>query len=141
MTITKSHSGNFSRGGSHTYALTTTNSGNAGSSGSVTVTDVLPAGLAPTLASGTGWACGIVTQTVTCTRSDALAAGGSYPAIAVTVAVSQSAANSVTNTVTVAGGNEQATRQQQRLGSHNDRRHLRSADRDLAILELWLGRG
>ncbi len=73
------------------------------------MTDVLPAGLTPTLAAGTGWTCGIVTQTVTCTRSDALAAGTSYPAVTITVTVGQSAASAVTNTAVVAGGNEQVT--------------------------------
>jgi uncharacterized repeat protein (TIGR01451 family) len=43
---------------------------------------------------------------VTCTRSDALAATASYPAITITVLVSQSAAASLTNSATVGGGGE-----------------------------------
>ena len=43
---------------------------------------------------------------MTCTRSDALGAGASYPVIAVTPAVSQAAASPLTNTASVAGGNE-----------------------------------
>ncbi len=109
ITIAKSHGTTFARGGSYPYTLTIANSGDAASSGPITVTDVIPAGLTPTLAAGTGWTCGIVTQTVTCSRSDALAAGAGYPAVTVTVAVSQSAASSVTNTAAVAGGNEQVT--------------------------------
>ena len=109
LTITKGHSASFARGGSYAYTLSIANSGDATSAGAVTVTDVVPAGLTPTLATGTGWTCGIVTQTVTCSRSDALAAGAGYPAVTVTVAVSQSAAGSVTNTATVTGGSEQAT--------------------------------
>ena len=73
------------------------------------MTDVLPTGLTPTVAGGTGWTCGIVAQTVTCTRSDGLAGGVSYPTVAVTVTVPQSAASSITNTATVVGGNEQVT--------------------------------
>src|SRR5207248_496950 len=110
LTITKSHTGTFLRGGTGTYTLTVSNiSPAASTSGLVTVTDTLPAGLTPTAASGTGWTCGISAQTVTCTRSDALAANASYPAITVTVSVAQNAANQVTNTASVAGGAEQNT--------------------------------
>ncbi len=106
FTIAKSHTGSFSRGGTHTYSITATNSGNRASSGLVTVADTLPAGLTPTLASGTGWTCGIVSQTVTCTRSDALAAGSAYPAVTITVTVSQAATSPLTNTVTVTNAGE-----------------------------------
>src|SRR5260370_41464275 len=68
--------------------------------------DAFPAGLAPSTASGTGWSCGIAAQTVTCTRSDALAAAASYPAITIGASGSQSATSPLTNTATVAGGNE-----------------------------------
>ena len=44
--------------------------------------------------------------TLTCTRSDALAAGSSYPAITLTVDVSLTAPGSVTNSATVSGGGE-----------------------------------
>jgi uncharacterized repeat protein (TIGR01451 family) len=43
---------------------------------------------------------------VSCARSDALAAGASYPGIAVTVTVAQSAATPLTNVATVSGGGE-----------------------------------
>src|SRR2546430_3612109 len=106
LTILKSHVDPFVRGTSGGYNLTVSNVGPVSSSGLVTVSDVLPAGLTPSSASGTGWTCGIVAPVVTCTRSDALAAAGSYPAITITVAVQQSAAGSVTNNATVAGGGE-----------------------------------
>src|SRR5262249_21207695 len=60
-----------------------------------------------TAISGTGWSCTL--GTLTCTRSDALAAGSSYPAITVTVNVSATAASSVTNTATISGGGESNT--------------------------------
>jgi hypothetical protein len=70
----------------------------------VTVSDTLPAGLTATAISGTGWSC---TQPAgPCTRSDALNAGASYPAITLTVNVAANAPSSVTNTATVAGGGE-----------------------------------
>ncbi|HEY3025197.1 MAG TPA: hypothetical protein VGJ55_03500 [Pyrinomonadaceae bacterium] len=108
LTIAKSHSGNFTQGQvGATYSITATNSGFAATSGVVTVTDTLPAGLTATAISGTGWTC--VLGTLTCTRSDALAAGSSYPAITVTVNVANNAAASVTNTVSISGGGQTNT--------------------------------
>src|SRR6202521_5453645 len=110
LTIAKSHVDPFTRGTTATYTVTATNSGNVPTSGTVTVTDTLPAGLTPTGAGGPGWTCPApVGQTVTCTRADVLAGGASYPAITVTVTVLQGAANSVTNTANVSGGSETNT--------------------------------
>ncbi|HKR02976.1 MAG TPA: isopeptide-forming domain-containing fimbrial protein [Pyrinomonadaceae bacterium] len=107
LTITKSHSGNFTRGSTGTYTITVTNSGAAATNGSlVTVTDTLPAGLTPTPWSSNGWSCSISTQTVTCTRSTVLNAGASYPTISIPVNVEQSAASSLTNTASVSGGGQ-----------------------------------
>ncbi|MFO1305654.1 MAG: IPTL-CTERM sorting domain-containing protein [Burkholderiales bacterium] len=108
MTIAKSHVGNFAQGQvGAAYTLTATNSGGQPTSGTVTVVDTLPAGLTATAMSGAGWTCTL--GTLTCTRSDALAAGASYPAITLTVNVSGSAPASVTNTATVSGGGETNT--------------------------------
>ena len=107
MTITKSHSGNFTQGQvGATYTITATNSGAAATNGStVTVTDTLPAGLTATAISGTApWVC--VLGTLTCTRSDVLAAGASYSPITVTVTVANNAPASVTNSVSVSGGGQ-----------------------------------
>lgn len=105
MTIAKSHTGNFTQGQiGATYAITATNSGSTATSGTVTVTDTLPAGLTATAMSGTGWSC--VLGTLTCTRSDALAAGASYAVITLTVTVANNAASSVTNVVNVSGGGQ-----------------------------------
>src|ERR1044072_6680910 len=108
LTIAKSHTGNFTQGQvGATYSITTTNSGSSATSGTVTVTDTLPAGLTATAISGTGWSC--VLGTLTCTRNDALAAGSSYPVITLTVNVAMNAASSVTNSVAVSGGGETNT--------------------------------
>ena len=108
LTIAKSHSGNFTQGQTGaTYSITVTNSGSASTSGTVTVTDALPAGLAATGISGTGWSCAL--GTLICTRNDALAAGASYSAITLTVNVSPTAPASVTNTVSVSGGGQTNT--------------------------------
>ncbi len=106
LTIAKTHAGNFSRGSSGTYTLTVSNAGPGISAGQITVTDVVPAGLTPTAATGTGWTCGIVGQTVTCTTTAAIAAAAAAPAITLTVNVLAGAPNSVTNTATVGGGGE-----------------------------------
>ena len=108
LTISKSHSGNFVQGGTGSYTITASNAGTAATSGTVTVADTLPTGLSPTAASGSGWSCGIATQTVTCTRSNALAPGASYPAVTLNVSVAGTA-TSATNVATVSGGSETNT--------------------------------
>ena len=106
LTITSSHTGNFTQSQTGaTYTLTVSNGGTAATSGTVTVSDTIPAGLTATGMSGTGWTC----SGTSCNRSDALAANGSYPAITVTVTVAANAASSVTNTATVSGGGETNT--------------------------------
>src|SRR6185369_12013265 len=55
------------------YFLTVKNVGTAPSTGLVTVVDALPTGLTATNMTGGGWSCTLAT--LTCTRSDALAAG------------------------------------------------------------------
>jgi uncharacterized repeat protein (TIGR01451 family) len=105
LTVTKTHAGSFSQGNTgKTYTITVTNSGEAPTTALVSAKDVLPAGLNATAMSGAGWTCTVATQT--CTRSDALAAGASYPPITLTVNVASGAPVSVTNTVTVSGGGE-----------------------------------
>lgn len=108
MTGASVHTGTFAQGSTgNTYTLTATNSGGASTSGAVTVVDALPSGFTATAMSGTGWSCTV--GTLTCTRSDALAASSSYPAITLTVSVSASDVGSYTNTVTVSGGGESNT--------------------------------
>jgi uncharacterized repeat protein (TIGR01451 family) len=105
LTIAKTHTGNFTQGQTAAqYIITVTNSGSASTSGTVTVTDTLPAGLTASAISGMGWSCTLAT--LTCTRNDALTAGNSYPNIVLTVNVASNAPSSLTNSVSVAGGNE-----------------------------------
>jgi uncharacterized repeat protein (TIGR01451 family) len=106
LTITKSHTGNFTQGQTGTYTLTVSNTGAAPTSGTVTVTDSLPSGLTSTAATGAGWSCTPGGQSVPCTRSDPLAPGASYPPITLTVAVAANAPASVTNTAMVTGGGD-----------------------------------
>jgi uncharacterized repeat protein (TIGR01451 family) len=110
VSIAKSHTDPFFQGQvGATYTIKVKNIGGAATSGTVTVTDTLPAGLTPTAAGdppGNTWTCSIASQTVTCTRSDALASGASYPDITLTVNVANNAPAIVTNRATVSGGGE-----------------------------------
>jgi hypothetical protein len=111
LTITKTHpDSGFRRGSSgNNYTLTVSNSVNVGPTvGTVSVHDTLPNvqnTMVPTAISGTGWSCNL--GTLTCTRSDALAPGASYPPITLTVTVPIGIGGStVTNSATVSGGGD-----------------------------------
>jgi uncharacterized repeat protein (TIGR01451 family) len=86
------------------YFLSVRNVGTAASTGLVTVVDALPSGLTATNITGGGWSCTLAT--LTCTRSDALAGGVSYPGINLFLSVDNDAPASVMNTATVSGGGE-----------------------------------
>ena len=104
LTIAKTHSGNFTAGRAGVYSITVTNAGNAPTAGVVTAVDTLPAGLTALSMFGPGWNCTL--SSLTCTRSNVLAAGGSYPPVTVIVKVASNAPASLTNTATVSGGGE-----------------------------------
>jgi hypothetical protein len=108
MTISKSHTGNFVQGQiGASYSITASNIGGGATTAPVSVVDTLPTGLTATAIAGTGWTCTLAT--LTCTSSNVLAAGASYPAIALTINVAANAPASVTNTATVSGGGETIT--------------------------------
>ena len=100
LTITKTHAGNFIQGGTGNYTVTVTNSGTGDKAAvsAVSVTDAPPSGLTVTAMGGTGWTC---TTLPTCTRSDVLLAGASYPALTVTVSVASNATSPKVNSITV----------------------------------------
>jgi uncharacterized repeat protein (TIGR01451 family) len=109
LTIAKSHTRNFQQGDKgNDYTITVSNTRLAQTAGVVTVTDTVPAGLTPTAPNGSfdGWTCLLNGQTLTCTTSDVLAGGASYPPITLLVDVANDAPPSVTNTATVSGGGE-----------------------------------
>jgi len=109
-TIAKTHVGQFHRGQTGAqYLITVSNVGFGPTVGTVTVVDTLPVignphNIVPTDLSGTGWSCTLAT--LTCTRSDALASGSSYPVITMTVNIPQDITNNFTNTATVSGGGD-----------------------------------
>ncbi|MFF2195763.1 hypothetical protein [Streptomyces sp. NPDC058157] len=109
LTVTKTHKGDFTQGRRGTYTITVGNTGPGATDGStVTVHDVLPKGLTAVRISGTGWTCS--TATLTCRRSDVLAAGASYPPITLTADVPCSCKTGRgVDTVTVTGGGDSTT--------------------------------
>ena len=97
--------GNFSQGAiGVAYTIVVTNTGNAPTTGTISVTDTLPAGLTATAISGQGWTCVLATRH--CSRSDALPSFGSYPSIQLTVNVALNAPATIVDTATVSGGGE-----------------------------------
>lgn len=113
LRITKSHSGNFTVGVNGSYTLTASNAGTAATSGTITVTDSLPAGLTvAAIPAPAGWNCSttvVGTSTMTCTSSTAIGAGANHPnAITLNVVVAPAAFPSVTNAATISGGGEPA---------------------------------
>ncbi len=107
LVLTKSHTGSLIAGQPTTFSLAVSNVGNLGTDGSVvTVTDPFPASSFSSIANagGSGWSCSIAGLTLTCSRSDVLAAGTSYPAIFVDATVQDPAPATISNTATVSGG-------------------------------------
>ncbi len=108
--VAKTHTPNSLGAGSSTgyYTVTVSNHGTVATSGTVTAVDTLPTGItAAATPVGSGWSCSVAGQTVTCTTSTAIPAGGSAPVITLRVAVDAGLVGQVlTNTVTVSGGGE-----------------------------------
>jgi uncharacterized repeat protein (TIGR01451 family) len=87
------------------FTVTVSNvAGAAPTSGTVTVTDTMPAGLSPVSMSGSDWSC----SANSCRRSDSLAAGTSYPAITVIANVAPNAAAQQINVAAISGGGSAA---------------------------------
>ena len=105
LSITIGHSGHLTAGEQGaTYTVRVSNGANAGeTSGTVTMIETVPSGLSLVSMAGTGWTCHVGRGT--CTRGDLLIGGQSYPAIKETFDVLTSAPPSVTNRVSLSGGN------------------------------------
>ncbi len=102
LSLTKTHTGNFTVGGTNVYTLTVANAaGWQREDNAVVVTDTLPAGLTYVSGVGTGWTCGAAAQVVTCTHPPTLNSGSALPPLALTVAATGAAVPNVVNTAVV----------------------------------------
>jgi uncharacterized repeat protein (TIGR01451 family) len=111
LTISASHEGNFTIGSTGSYTLTVSSPAPQSTTATVSVTDTLPTGLAATDIHGSGWSCTL--STLTCTRTDSLASGTSYPTIAIAVNVAATLSPSSLN-------NQASVRYQSTVSSATD---------------------
>jgi len=98
--------GTVKAGSTGSFTLTASNAANAGpTTGPVTATFSVPAGMTAQSATGTGWTCSISGQAVTCTRpgsgADALDGGAAYPPVTVLVSVPATASGTVPASATI----------------------------------------
>ncbi len=105
--VTKTHSGTFAVGQTTgSYTITVSNTSSIATSGKVFVNDSMPVGVAATTLNAPGWTCVPGEIFFSCSRSDSLAGGASYPPIIVSTRVDFNAAATVTNSVNVFGGGD-----------------------------------
>ena len=110
LSISKTHVGNFARGQiGAIYTVIVSNVGQAEKAAAnvVSVTESVPSGLSLTAMAGSGWTC-VTTPQPQCARSDALAAGQSYPPITVAVSVVANASSPQINSVSVAAAAQES---------------------------------
>ncbi|MFN8526703.1 MAG: hypothetical protein U0821_26665 [Chloroflexota bacterium] len=104
LAIAKTDNGPFKVGENGVYTLKVTNNGPSATSGTLTVVDTLPNGLAFVSSSGAGWTCAAQTgNKVQCT-SNVVLQPNTFTSFTLTVSVSQAAVPNVTNTATVTSG-------------------------------------
>jgi uncharacterized repeat protein (TIGR01451 family) len=101
LVVRKTHSAGMVPGGTGQFFITVQNSGDGPTSGPVTVVDDMAAAFKPLSASGNGWSCTIQGQKVSCSRSDVLSPGASYPELALSVAIDPKAPTNLRNIATV----------------------------------------
>jgi hypothetical protein len=107
MTVASSHTGSFTQGdAADTYTITAKNGGTIPTNGELTLSDSLPSGMSAVSFAQTGgsdWSC----SGASCTRTTAMPVG-EQDTFTLTASVGYATAigtNSVTNSVTVSGGN------------------------------------
>jgi uncharacterized repeat protein (TIGR01451 family) len=121
LVVSSTPSGPFqANDASDAFTIYVTNDGTAATSGTVTLTDTLPAGFTPAAsmngATINGWTVAVSGQVVTATRTDVLPCGATYPAVAsgvnyypalpVTFSVAPGTSGSLANAVAVSGGGD-----------------------------------
>ena len=130
--ITKTHSGTFAAGQVDAiYTILVRNIGAAPTTGTVMVSDLLPAALVATSIGGDGWSC--VQPGGPCQRSDVLSNRGSYSQL--TLRVKVIGGGSVVNQATVSGGGDSNTGN----NTVEDPTEIESKGSDLRILKSHTG--
>lgn len=101
LSVSKTHSGDFTAGADGTYTIVAANAGPAAAGGPVTVLDTLPVGESFVSATGTGWNCtdgaGTGAALVSCVASSGIGSGATMPPITLTVLVAPDATGTLTN--------------------------------------------
>ncbi len=107
LSVAHAQSAGFAEGqtGAAYSVVVSNGASGAPSGGTVTVTEIVPPGLTLVSMSGLGWNC----SGNTCTRSDALGPGSSFPPITVVVNVAASTPFQVIDEASVSGGGAVAT--------------------------------
>jgi len=101
LSITKSHTGDFTPGVDASYTLQVSNAGPSDADAPI-VLDTLPSGETLVSATGTNWSCISSGQDITCTMTGTLGAGTPAEAITLTVALDSAyTGSSIDNTATV----------------------------------------
>ena len=103
----------FAVGQSGSYAIVVRNSGTTSTSGVITVTDRMPAGITITaIEPNSMWACSVTSGTdLTCTTTEVLLPAAAAPVILARVAVANTVATPAVNTASVTGGSTACTTQ------------------------------
>ena len=108
--------GSVIAGGTTTYSLTVSNLGNAATSGTITIVDVLPAGLS--IADGVAtlggvnaadWSCNSASNIITCVSSTPITAANGTSVFSFTVNVAWNAGGTLLNKAQVGGGGDPLT--------------------------------
>jgi uncharacterized repeat protein (TIGR01451 family) len=104
LTGGSTHIGSFVLGqnGALYTIMVANGAGALATSGTLSVADTLPAGLTAVSMSGSGWTCTL--SSTTCTRTDSLQGGTSFPPISLRVNVGSNASTPVFNLVQISAG-------------------------------------
>jgi hypothetical protein len=106
LSVTKTHTGTFTQGQTAEWDITINNTvTNTSTSGTTSVSDVLPSGYTLSSYTASGWSCGGST-TVTCTSSQVVAGGSSFVKIQLFVNVPGASPTAVSNTALAWGGGD-----------------------------------
>lgn len=103
LIIAKSGPATGTVGTNYNYTLTVNNTGTLATSGVITITDALPAGLTFVSGTGTGWGCSAAGQTITCTSSTAIIVNGTS---SINLTVTPTQTGTYVNIASIIGGGD-----------------------------------